>query len=161
MSMNKAGRRMGVLVLGGLLTLLPPAAADDNHNAADQDNPLPPELEDAVQNHGPAGAHPGSLQGQLHHRGSRMTVDCDRAAPGVVQRAIDASDAGDTILVSGTCTENIAFPDGKDRLTLDGGGTATITAASNDRDTIVVRGRGITVAGLTGRGGRDTFSVSG
>ena len=160
MSMNKTGRGMGVLVLGGWLTLLPPATAADNHNAADQDNPLPPELEDAVQNHGPAGAHPGSVEGQLHHRGSHMTVDCDRAAPGVVQRAIDASDAGGTILVSGTCTENIVFPEGKDLLTLDGAGTATIVAASNDRDTIVVRGRGITVTGVTVRGGRDTITVS-
>lgn len=158
--MNKAGRGMGVLVLGGLLTLLPPAAAEDNDNAADQDNQLPPELEDAVRDHGHGATLPGSLQGQLHHHGTQIAVDCDRARPGVVQRAIDASHAGDTVLVSGTCTENIVFPEGKDRLTLDGGGTATIIAASNDRDTIAVRGRGITITGLTVRGGRDTITVS-
>ena len=146
----------GLALVLGLFGLR--AAANDA--AADRASQLPPELEAAVLNRHGDDAQPGSLQGQLHRNGRQMAVDCDRQGPGVVQAAIEASDPGDSILVEGTCTENLFFPEGKDRLTLDGKGAATIVAATAEEDAILVRGRGITVAGLTVRGGRDVITVS-
>jgi copper-binding protein NosD len=147
-----------IVVVFGLFGLLPQAVA--NEDAADHGHQLPPELEAAVRRRHDDGAQPGSLQGQLKHNGRQITVDCDRYGPGVLQAAIDASDPGDSILARGTCTENLFFPEGKDRLTLDGGGTATIVAATADEDGILVRGRGITITGFTIRGGRDVITVS-
>jgi parallel beta-helix repeat protein len=147
----------GIALVGGLLAVLPGAAAQD---AADDANQLPPELQAAVQGRYHDAARPGSLQGQLNRNARRILVDCGRDAPGALQRAIDAADPGDTVLVQGTCTENLFFPEGKDRLTLDGGGTATIVAATAAEDTVLVRGRGITITGFTIRGGRDVVTVS-
>jgi len=107
-----------VLVLSGLQ-----AAADDD--AADRALQLPPELKAANPNRHGDDARPGSLQGQLHRNGRQIAVDCDPDGLGVVQAAIEESDPGDSLLVEGTCAENLFFPDRKDRLTLDRKGTAT------------------------------------
>ncbi len=86
-------------------------------------------------------------------------VDCDQARPGALQRAIDRARPGDTILLSGTCYENLTIPVGKDLITLDGGGKATINGPDVTLNTILVRGRGITITGLTITGGRVGIDV--
>jgi hypothetical protein len=71
-----------------------------------------------------------------------------------LQRAIDASQAGASILVSGTCSENVTIPIGKGGITLDGGGSAAILAADPALPAVLVRARDITVKGFTITGGR-------
>jgi parallel beta-helix repeat protein len=148
----------GIALVLGLFGLLPEAAANDE--ASDLAHQLPPELEAAVRNRYDGETRPGSLQGQLSRNSRQIVVECDRHGAGVVQAAIDASDPGDSILVRGSCSENLFFPEGKDRVTLDGGGTATIVAATAEQDGILVRGRGITITGFTVHGGRDVITVS-
>jgi parallel beta-helix repeat protein len=88
-------------------------------------------------------------------------VDCDKEHGGGLQRAIDRANPGDTIHVSGTCYENVSIPAGKDLLTLDGGGVATIDGPDATLNTILVRGpRGVTITGLTITGGRAGIDVS-
>jgi len=86
-------------------------------------------------------------------------VDCDRHHPGVLQRAIDRARPGDTLLVMGTCSENVTIPEGKDRITLDGGGKAIIYGPDATQDTLSVRGRGITIKGFTITGGQEGIEI--
>jgi hypothetical protein len=88
-----------------------------------------------------------------------LHVECGQDLPGSLQRAIDRSHPGDTINVTGVCEENLAIPEGTDRLTLDGGGTATIHGPSATLNDIVVRGRAITIKGFTITGGRTAIDV--
>ena len=88
-------------------------------------------------------------------------VDCDKEGAGALQRAIDRATPGDTLTVSGTCYENLSIPPGKDRLTIDGGGTATINGADVTLNTLQIRGpKAITITGLTITGGRAGIDVS-
>ena len=86
-------------------------------------------------------------------------VDCNREPAGAVQQAVDRARPGDTILVSGTCHENVTIPEEKARLTLDGGGTATVVGPDATRNTISITGQGITVTGFTVTGGRTGIDV--
>jgi len=86
-------------------------------------------------------------------------VDCDKDHPGALQRAIDRARPEDTILVSGTCNENVNIPVGKDLITLNGGGKATIHGPDATLNTIMVRGRGITITAFTITGGRAGVDV--
>lgn len=86
-----------------------------------------------------------------------VTVDCD--AGGKVQTAVDASRPGDTILVRGVCAENVRINDEVTRITLDGQGSATIHSPSPTSNTILVRGRGLTIQGFTLAGGLNGISV--
>lgn len=88
-------------------------------------------------------------------------VDCNQEHPGALQRAIDRARSGGTIQVRGTCRENVTIPVGKDLLTLDGGGEATIDGPDATANTILVRGpRGVTITRLTITGGRVGIDVS-
>jgi len=88
-------------------------------------------------------------------------VDCDKEHAGALQRAIDRATSGQTILVSGTCYENVSIPPGKDLLTLDGGGSGAINGPDVTVNTLQIRGpRGITVTGLRITGGRAGIDVS-
>jgi parallel beta-helix repeat protein len=88
-------------------------------------------------------------------------VDCDREHSGALQRAIDRATPGQTIVVSGTCYENVSIPVGKDLLTLDGGGSGAINGPDVAVNTLQIRGpRGITIKGLTISGGRAGIDVS-
>ena len=66
---------------------------------------------------------------------------------------------GDTILVSGTCVENVAVSGWTgqfDGITLDGQGTATISGQDSSRNTIQLTGvRNVTVKGFRITGGND------
>jgi parallel beta-helix repeat protein len=88
-------------------------------------------------------------------------VNCDKQRPGALQRAVDRATPGQTIRVSGTCYENISITAGKDLITLDGGGDATIYGPDVTVNTIQIRGpQGITIRGLTVTGGRVGIDVS-
>jgi parallel beta-helix repeat protein len=68
---------------------------------------------------------------------------------------------GDVVLVSGACTVNLVIPPGLSEVTLDGQGTATITAADATQPAILVRGRLITIRGFTISGGDPAVLVTG
>ncbi len=89
-------------------------------------------------------------------------VNCDVDPPGSLQAAINAAPpvgAPVTITVSGTCNENIFIGENKHRLTLDGGGTATINGLDQTRHTVNVRGRGITIKRFTLTGGINVIII--
>ncbi len=83
-------------------------------------------------------------------------VDCSSAS---LQAAIEKAKPGDTLLVSGTCEENLVIYEEVVRITLDGQGKATINGPDKGKPTIEVRGRGITIKGFTVTGGRFGISV--
>lgn len=100
-----------------------------------------------------ASYEPGESQGW-------MFVDCDKEHPGALQRAIDQARPGDTIQARGTCNENLLVPVGADRLTLDGGGLATIHGPDATLNTIQARAvRQLTIRGFTITGGRAGVSI--
>ncbi len=86
-----------------------------------------------------------------------IEVDCSSAS---LQAAINKAKPGDTLLVSGTCKENLVIHEEVARLTLDGQGKATIEG-SEKKPTIQVRGRGITIKGFTVTGGLQGINVWG
>lgn len=86
-------------------------------------------------------------------RQKRHRVDCDRAPTGALQKAIAASDTGDTVVVTGTCHGHVTVPVDKNSITLDGRGSAAIIGSNPAEPTVLVRGRDVTVQGFTIRGG--------
>jgi len=84
-------------------------------------------------------------------------VDCSSAT---IQAAIEKAKPGDTLLVSGTCKENLVIHEEVVRVTLDGQGKATINGPDATKHTITVRGRGITIKGFTITGGRNGLMVN-
>lgn len=72
-----------------------------------------------------------------------------------LQHFLDELNPGDTLIVSGTCNENVVIGEGHRNLTIDGQGTATISGSGNmNAPTVMVRGRGIAIKGFTILGGR-------
>jgi parallel beta-helix repeat protein len=69
-----------------------------------------------------------------------------------IGQAIKRLKAGDTLLVSGTCNENLDIVEEVHRITLDGQGTATINGDSSG-SAVSVRGTGITIRGFVISGG--------
>ena len=86
-----------------------------------------------------------------------IPVDC--GAGGKLQPAVDAARPGDTILVRGVCAENVRINDEVTRITLDGQGSATIHSPSPTSNTILIRGRGVTIQGFTLAGGLNGIAV--
>ncbi len=79
-----------------------------------------------------------------------IAVDC---LSQTLQNAIELAPAGATIAVAGTCNENILIRNEKQRIAIDGGGTATISGPSSNSPTLNVRGKGIVIQNLTITGG--------
>jgi parallel beta-helix repeat protein len=69
-----------------------------------------------------------------------------------IAQAIKTLKPGDTLLVSGTCNENLAIGEEVHRVTLDGQGTAAINGDSS-ANAITVTGTGITIRGFVITGG--------
>ena len=76
------------------------------------------------------------------------------ACPGqTIQNALASAQPGDTIMVSGTCAENVLVRNEKLRFTIDGGNVAVINAPGNTSAALTIRGKGIVVqnfANITG-----------
>lgn len=93
---------------------------------------------------------PGRAQSDKH------TLTCGPEK--TIGRAIKTLKPGDTLLVTGTCNENIVLGQEVDRITLDGQGTAAINADPSVFG-VTVRGRGITIRGFTITGGFQGIAV--
>lgn len=72
-----------------------------------------------------------------------------------LQHFLNELNAGDTLVVSGRCNENVLVGATHVNLTIDGQGTAVIDGSANpNAATLLVRGRNITIRGFTILGGR-------
>ena len=102
---------------------------------------------------------PSVAQGQFRlPRERTRKARCDRGRS--LQREIDRARITDTILVIGTCDENVTVPADKSDLTIDGEGTGKINGDS-DSSTLNVRGTRITIKDLEITGGSNGIIVSG
>jgi len=89
-------------------------------------------------------------------RAATITVDCPSAS---LQAVIDKAKPGDTLVVSGTCNENLVINAELSRITLDGQGKATINGPDAKTAVITVLGREVTIKGFTIRGGRQGIQI--
>lgn len=72
-----------------------------------------------------------------------------------LQHFLNELNPGDTLIVSGTCKENVVIGEGHRNLIIDGQGTATIDGSGNSTlPAMHVRGRNITIKGFKIIGGR-------
>jgi hypothetical protein len=85
-----------------------------------------------------------------------IPVNCGAGGSGV-GTAVQSANPGDTVQVTGTCNESVLVRNEKQRVTIDGGGTATINGGSSTA--IIVRGKGILIQGFTISGGSNGISV--
>ena len=85
-----------------------------------------------------------------------IPVNCGAGGSGV-GTAIQSANPGDTVQVTGSCIENVLVRNEKQRIVVDGGGTANISAASGI--VVTVRGKGIAIQGFTISGGSNGISV--
>jgi parallel beta-helix repeat protein len=79
-----------------------------------------------------------------------------------IQSAVNAALVGQTILVSGTCNENVVVFEGKDRITLDGQAvtTSTINGPDATSASVLVNARRVTIRRFTITGGRQGLLVN-
>ncbi|MDB5902912.1 MAG: parallel beta-helix repeat-containing protein [Betaproteobacteria bacterium] len=91
-----------------------------------------------------------------------VTVDCD--AGNTITAALGVVKPGDTLLVSGTCKEQVNIPPEVVRVTLDGQKKTTIQhpgGAAASPHVLYNRGKEITIKGFTFTGGMDGIHLSG
>lgn len=84
-----------------------------------------------------------------------INVNCNSGK--TIQGAVERANPGDTINVSGTCGKNIVIV--LNRITLDGGGTATIDAP-DDSPGIHILGSNVAIRGFTIEGGSDGIQIA-
>ena len=87
------------------------------------------------------------------------SIDCD--AGDSIGKALSAVQPGDTVLVNGTCNENLIVQQEVSSVTLDGQGRATINGGGDKTHTVIVRGKRIVIKGFTVTGGRDGIHLAG
>lgn len=87
------------------------------------------------------------------------TVKLTCSGKDTIANALKKLKPGDTLLVSGTCNENVEIPFEAARITLDGQGKATINGPDSAIPTVTIRGRGIAIKGFTVTGGREGIQV--
>jgi parallel beta-helix repeat protein len=98
-------------------------------------------------------------------RPATITVDCDTGS--TIGAKLGNAKPGDTLLVSGTCKENVVIPPELVRVIFDGQRKATIQHPGADapsgpaRHTVFIRGKGITITGFRITGGEDGIHLSG
>ena len=85
-----------------------------------------------------------------------IPVNCG-AGGGGVGTAIQSANPGDVVQVTGSCNESVLIRNEKQRVTVDGGGTATINGGSGTA--FVVRGKGILIQGFTISGGSNGIVI--
>ncbi len=91
-----------------------------------------------------------------------VAVDCD--AGNTITAALANVKPGDTVLVSGTCKEQVSVPPEIVRITLDGQKKTTIHhpgAPAASVHAVYIRGKEITIKGFTVTGGQDGIHLSG
>lgn len=96
---------------------------------------------------------------------ARFTIDCDEGQSIQDALAFDFV-PGDTLLVKGTCNENVNIQSSKvhqdvKSITIDGQGSATIHGVDTTAPTVAIRTRGITLQNFTITGGSDGIGVIG
>lgn len=89
--------------------------------------------------------------------GATVRLAC--SARDSIANALKKLKPGDTLLVSGTCNENVEIPFEAARITLDGQGKATINGPDSATPTVIIRGRGIAIKGFTVTGGREGIQI--
>lgn len=114
-------------------------------------------LEGTVSNGQKVPAVKSSPAIEVRPQAASIRVDCE--AGGKIGAALVNMKPGDTLLVKGTCRENVVITTEMARLILDGQGTATIDAPDFGRGAIDVTGRDITIRGFTITGGRHGINV--
>lgn len=106
----------------------------------------------------------GLCHSTLSAEAATVKIDCD--AGSTIAGALNSLKPGDTLMVSGTCKEQVTIPSEISRITLDGQGKSTIqysgsTGTPGVGHTVYIRGKEITVKGFTVTGGRDGVHLSG
>lgn len=87
------------------------------------------------------------------------TVSITCPTPQPIGPNLNRLSPGDTLQVSGACSENMVIEAEIERITLDGQGTATINGPDPNSPTVLVRGQGITIKGFTVTGGSSGIVV--
>jgi len=91
-----------------------------------------------------------------------VSVDCD--AGNTITSALGSVKPGDTVLVSGTCKEQVSIAPEIVRITMDGQRKTTIQhpgGAAASPHAVYIRGKEITIKGFTVTGGLDGIHLSG
>jgi len=91
---------------------------------------------------------PGASRGRAESGTHTLTCGHERT----IGQALKTLKPGDTLLVSGTCNENLVVGEALHDITLDGQGTAAISGDSS-ANAVTVTGNGITIRGFTISGG--------
>jgi nitrous oxidase accessory protein NosD len=91
--------------------------------------------------------------------GEARTVNLACSATKTITNAVRSLSPGDTLRVSGACTERVVIPEGVHEVTIDGQGTASVTSPTVDQAAITIRGTGITLTGFTVSGGSEGILV--
>jgi parallel beta-helix repeat protein len=86
----------------------------------------------------------------------QVSVDCSAQS---LQTAINNNGANTTFNVSGTCNENITISETREKVTINGVGTAPAIVGAEGTNTVTIRGQGVTVTGFTISGGLDGIQV--
>jgi len=98
----------------------------------------------------------------LSANAATVSVDCD--AGNTVMAALGNVRPGDTVQVSGTCNEQVSFAPEMVRITLDGQKKTTIQhpgKGAASPHTVFIRGKDITIKGITVIGGLDGIHLAG
>jgi hypothetical protein len=84
--------------------------------------------------------------------GATVDVDCSVVGT-LLQDAVESAEPGDILNVLGTCNENILIRNERRRITIDGGGTATVIGSDPGSPVFNVRGKGILIQAVIINGG--------
>ena len=96
---------------------------------------------------------PGASRGRAESGTHTLTCGHERT----IGQALETLKPGETLLVSGTCNENLVVGEAFHDITLDGQGTAAISGDSS-ANAVTVTGNGITIRGFTISGGNPKLS---